>query len=117
MLDYPPFAWWPVDKPGFADDIIPGHRPATMRVVTAIAIVAEDEVFGLGNVFGRHRVVWRRHDISLLQGDAVDKDLSIFNLHGLAGQANNTFDERVWGIKRRDKDYYLSSLWARGAVS
>ena len=97
MLDHPPFVWWPVGKPGLANDIIPGHRPASMRIVTVVAIVTENEVFDLGNFCGRHRVVWRRHDIFLIYRDAIDENLAIFNLHGIAGQANNAFDERVWG--------------------
>jgi hypothetical protein len=120
MLDYPPFAWWPVNKPGLANDIIPGHHPAVMRIIAVVAIITEDEVFVLRNYCGRHRVVWRRHDIWLIQSSAVDKNFAVFNLHGIAGQANNAFDERVGGLliwRGRVKDYYISALWARGMVT
>ena len=117
MLDYPQFAWRPVDKQSLADDIAPRHQPAGMRIVTVVAIVAKDEVLALGNLCGWHRIVRRRHDIGLIQGHAVDKHLFIGDFHGLTGQADNAFDERVLGCKRWVKDYYVSSLRPGGTVS
>jgi len=80
-----------------------------MRIIAVVAIIAEDKILVLRDFHSRQRVTWLVVDIfNLVQGSAIDGDFSIYNLNNIAGQANNAFDERVFGLKGRIKDYYIS---------
>ena len=75
-----------------------------MRVVGIIAVVSENE-----DMPGRHvpgaGVTGRRSDIGFLQRQIIDVDLTIGDMHHIAGQADNPLDIRLVNIRDRWVEY------------
>src|SRR6266851_9379633 len=109
---------WPVGKHGAPVNVTAGHRPKHPRIIRADAVIAHHEITVLGNA---HRpeiaqiLVLPRH-IRLGHNNSIDVNRALADLHGLATQAHDSFDERFRAVERIPEHYDVAALDGLEAV-
>ena len=89
----------PVGELRFANHVAGRGRPAVVRVIRAVPIVAENKVLAVRNDDRLHRVSGLLIHVGLVEGNAVYEYVAVVDLHRLTRQSDNSLDERVLGIQ------------------
>jgi hypothetical protein len=108
----------PIGKNGAAINELAGNRPKNSGIVGTDAMVAHDEITVLGNF---HRaevgdVAILRRDVRLGDQLPVHIEQAAADIHGFAGQADDSLDELFGAVQRIPEDNHVAAVNVLEAV-
>jgi hypothetical protein len=122
MLYLSPFAWWPVNKLGLANNITPGYRSPRTGIIAVVTVISKNKVLAVAHCLGPEVFIgsgWFWKDIGFIYGSIIDENLAIFYLYGLTREGNNPLDEwvlRTDALAWVEHDY-ISSFGVREVIT